>query len=252
MTVILALIHDPAVRERLIQDLPDGFTVRWLEDVYPDDLDAVATIADQQAALMILELDQPLSWLNEVRMNPATRRLPVIALAHDEATQQRAVGIIAAAIYTPSEFMAVLPDMIIDYARIFDQQEALDQQCGEKPPPLVLQGLHEFNAGEYFECHESLEHAWMADPGPVRELYRAILQISVAYLQIVRGNYRGALKMFLRSRQWFATLPDSCQGIDVATLRADAAAARAHLEALGPERMTEYDRSLLKPIIYQE
>jgi hypothetical protein len=58
--------------------------------------------------------------------------------------------------------------------------------------------------------------------------------------------------MFLRSVQWFTPLPDRCQGIDVATLRADAAAARAHLESLGPERIRDFDQRLLKPLIYEE
>jgi len=55
----------------------------------------------------------------------------------------------------------------------------------------------------------------MATSGPVRELYRAILQVGIAYYQIERGNHRGALKMLLRSVQWLAMLPDRCQGIDV-------------------------------------
>ena len=57
--------------------------------------------------------------------------------------------------------------------------------------------------------------------------------------------------MFLRMLQWFAPLPDRCQGIEVARLREDAATARAHLEALGPERISEFDRTLLKPVIYE-
>jgi predicted metal-dependent hydrolase len=124
-------------------------------------------------------------------------------------------------------------------------------QCDDVPPPLVLKGLREFNAGEYFECHETLETAWRAEPGPVRDLYRAVLQVGLGYYQIGRGNYTGARKMFLRAERWFANLPDSCQGIDVARLRADAAAARAHLEALGPARITQFDRSLLKPVHYE-
>ncbi len=116
----------------------------------------------------------------------------------------------------------------------------------------MLQGLRQFNAHEFFECHETLETVWRRETGPVRELYRAILQIGVAYYQIERGNYWGAYKMFLRTLQWFEPLPDRCQGIDVARLRADADAARAHLEALGPERIAEFDRALIRPVVYEE
>jgi hypothetical protein len=71
----------------------------------------------------------------------------------------------------------------------------------------------------------------------------------VAYLQITRHNHSGALKMFLRMRQWLDPLPDECRGVNVAQLRADALAARAALEALGPERIGEFDPALFKPLL---
>jgi hypothetical protein len=77
------------------------------------------------------------------------------------------------------------------------------------------------------------------------------LQVGIAYYQIQRKNYAGARKLFLRTLQWFAPLPDYCLGIDVAQLQADALAARTHLEALGPERIAEFDQALFKPVRYE-
>ena len=71
----------------------------------------------------------------------------------------------------------------------------------------VLVGLELYNAREYFECHEVLENAWRAEKGPIRELYRGILQIAVGYYHIQRGNYIGARKMFKRCRRWLAPFP---------------------------------------------
>ena len=88
----------------------------------------------------------------------------------------------------------------------------------------------------------------MAESGPVRDLYRAILQIGVAYYQVQRGNQRGALKMLLRSLQWLNLLPGVCRGVDIARLRADADAVRAELERVGPNGMDDFDRSLLRGI----
>ena len=88
-----------------------------------------------------------------------------------------------------------------------------------------------FNAGDYYDQHDFFEALWMAEPGPVRDLYRAILQVGVAYHHITQGNPRGALKMLRRSAQWFASLPDVCQGVDVRQLREDAAAVEAALRA---------------------
>jgi hypothetical protein len=90
------------------------------------------------------------------------------------------------------------------------------------------------------------------DTSPGRELYRAILQVAVAYLQIERGNYAGAMKMFLRLRQWIDPLPETCRGVNVAQLRADAWRARETLIALGKDRIGEFDRELFKPVIYRD
>ena len=84
-----------------------------------------------------------------------------------------------------------------------------------------------------------------------RDLYRAILQVGVAYYQIERGNFRGALKMLQRSVQWLHLLPDQCQGIDVAQLRRDSYRVRAELQRLGPDGLAEFDRGLLKCLRWQ-
>jgi predicted metal-dependent hydrolase len=122
--------------------------------------------------------------------------------------------------------------------------------CGGTLPALAVRGLELFNEGEYFEAHEALELAWRAEHGPVRELYRGVLQIAVAYHHILRGNYRGAVKMFLRARGWLAPFPDQCQGIDLAGLRADAAGVEDALLNAGPEGINRLNRMLMKPVRY--
>ena len=77
-----------------------------------------------------------------------------------------------------------------------------------------------------------------------------MLQVGIAYFQIERGNYRGAIKMLQRSVQWLLILPDTCQGVDVKQLREDSFKVRAELERLGEDRLDELDRSLLKKVIY--
>ncbi len=124
-----------------------------------------------------------------------------------------------------------------------DQIEALNCACGEDLPPRAREAVEQFNAGEYYHQHDLFEAEWMAETGPVRELYRAVLQVGVAYYHITRGNYRGALRMLQRSVQWLAILPDVCQGIDVRQLREDAARVRAVLETAG-----SYDPALLQPL----
>jgi len=117
--------------------------------------------------------------------------------------------------------------------------------------PLALEGIRLFNAHQFFEAHEALEAAWMKETGPVRELYRGILQIAVAYYHIERGNYRGAVKMFKRSARWLAPFPEFCRGIAVARLIHDAKAAEALLVQAGPDRINQFPPASFKPIYTQ-
>ena len=128
---------------------------------------------------------------------------------------------------------------------------SLDESCKESLTVKALEGIQLYNQGEYFEAHEALEAAWRQDHTPGRELYQGILQVGIAYLQIQRGNYTGALKMFIRARQRLDPLPANCRGVQVAQLRQDAERAWTALKALGRENIATFDRSLFKPVIFQ-
>ncbi len=256
LPILLALVHSPTIRAAIAEKV-NGFDIRWSFE--PDGIDKqgelarreITGIADLHPALIVVELDQPADWLPKVHADSATRRIPIIAIVGSIQAIQRAKDAKINVTMTTDAVIDALPDVVIQYARIFKQVSELQTQCDAVPSPEVLEGLHQFNAQEYYECHETLESAWKKETGPVRELYRAILQVGIAYYHIQRRNYWGAQKVFLRTLQWFEPMPDWCQGINVAQLRADAMAARAHLDALGPERVSEFDQSLLKPIRFE-
>lgn len=121
-------------------------------------------------------------------------------------------------------------------------------EYSEKLPEAARHGIDLFNRREFFEAHEALETAWMAERGPARDLYRGILQIAVAYLHLTRGNYAGVVKVMARAFRWLDPLPNPCQGIALEQLRVSARLAWAEVERLGPERLGEFDWALFKPI----
>ncbi len=123
--------------------------------------------------------------------------------------------------------------------------------CDEPLPEEVRRGLEQFNAGEYFEQHETLERVWRAEARPVRRIYQGILQIGVACYQIQRGNYAGAVKTLRRGLARLAQAPDRCQGIDIARLREDASRLLARLEALGPEGLPLLDARWFPRVIFE-
>lgn len=118
--------------------------------------------------------------------------------------------------------------------------------------PQAREGLRLFNAGEYFESHEALEHAWNAEEGDAKNLYRGILQVAVTYLHVTRGNYNGAIKVHARSRKWLEGLPAVCKGVLVGELLKDAEKVIEEIQSLGPERIGEFNPDLLKPVKWRE
>jgi predicted metal-dependent hydrolase len=114
--------------------------------------------------------------------------------------------------------------------------------------PKAREGIELFNQGEYYEAHEPLEEAWMKTDSPERDLYQGILQIGLAYYQITRGNYRGALKMFHRGFRNLSPLGESLMGIDLTQLQADAQLVEMTLRQLGPTKIDQLDRMLIQPV----
>jgi predicted metal-dependent hydrolase len=116
--------------------------------------------------------------------------------------------------------------------------------CAEAPPPLLLEGIAQFNRGEYFEQHETLELLWRAERRDIRHLYQGILQIGVAFHHLRKCNHHGTVYMLTRGARYLAPFAPRCQRVDVAALIADARAALDEVERLGPARLAEFNWQL--------
>lgn len=113
--------------------------------------------------------------------------------------------------------------------------------CDAEPPPGLIEGIELFNAGEFYECHEAIEHEWHAESRPIRRLYQGILQIGVGFLHARRGNHTGAMLLLADGIEKTTDFAPSCLGIETGRLAAESQAALEHLRALGPERMGQFD-----------
>ena len=113
--------------------------------------------------------------------------------------------------------------------------------CEEPPPPQLLEGIAQFNRGEFFEQHETLELLWRDTSAPVRSLYHGILQVGVGFHHWRRGNFHGASVLLEEGIERLRPFAPKCQTIDVTALIADASVARERLLALGPERMSDFE-----------
>lgn len=196
----------------------------------------VARLADEHAALVLVDGDAEgwQGWVTTPKASPATRRIPVVLVASSSEVRQAGEAAGADIALSPAALAVRLPQLVRESARGLSPEtvQALEAACGGPLPPRAREAIKLFNAGAYYRQHDLFEELWMEETGPVRELYRAILQVGVAYYQVTRGNYRGAYKVILRSLQWLNELPPVCQGVDVARLRADALRLRDALDAL--------------------
>ena len=190
-----------------------------------------------------------LDWITLITSGPATRGLPILCYGShvDTDTLRAAKKAGANEVVARSRFVTNLPELILKHAKVINIDE-LQATCDEPLAHFALKGLEKFNRGEYFEAHDLLEIAWMEDQTPGRDLYRAILQVAVAYYQIIRGNYNGAAKMFLRVRKWIDPLPDTCRGINIGKLRLEVRQINQELIALGPEKISEIDPAMMQPV----
>ncbi len=114
--------------------------------------------------------------------------------------------------------------------------------------PHLQPQIAEFNTGEFFEQHETLELLWRATDDDVRYLYQGILLVGVGFYHLGRGNYHGArskLSAGIEMLRWFGP---TCQTVDVADLIGKAERCLAHLLVLGAGRCGEFDRSIIPRI----
>lgn len=175
---------------------------------------------------------------------PHTRAIPVLAFgSHTDRTALQ-VARETGCDYTwlRSRLVAELPDLLEDVlhppVRWLDGWDA-------PPPPALCRGAEQFNAQEYWECHETLERLWVAESRPIRDFYQGVLQVGVAFHHLKQGRYEGAIKMLRRSLPRLRGLPDTCQGVAVAELVRAARAVHDRTIALGSERIYEFDLASL-------
>jgi predicted metal-dependent hydrolase len=94
---------------------------------------------------------------------------------------------------------------------------------------LFRRGIEELNTGFYFECHETLEDLWTGVRGPSRDFFQGLIQIAVGFYHLTRGNTEGAGRMLDRASRRLSAYPDRYGGVDLGTLRAQAASVRARI-----------------------
>ena len=123
-------------------------------------------------------------------------------------------------------------------------------RCAEGPSAEVALGFAQFNRGAFFEQHETLEDAWIAETDPVRYLYQGVLQVGVGLYHLERGNLRGARGMMRKGIALLEPFRPRCLLVDVERFVVDSARCLAALDALADGQSAAFDRTLVPRIFF--
>jgi hypothetical protein len=103
----------------------------------------------------------------------------------------------------------------------------------------------QMNSGEYFDCHETLEEIWQEEEGPVRDLYKGLVQVAAAFVHVGRNNHFGANRLLTTALGYLAPYrAEGAMGFDVERICREAEVALATVDELGKGRVAELDRAL--------
>lgn len=106
-----------------------------------------------------------------------------------------------------------------------------EPELSEQERSAIARALAEFNAGFYFECHDTLEDVWSGVRGPARDFFQALIQVAVGHYHLTGGNRAGARRMFERSLGRLERYPPRYFGFDAGAQREELRAWIRHLEA---------------------
>jgi uncharacterized protein len=107
-------------------------------------------------------------------------------------------------------------------------------------PPEWLQGISEFNASEYYACHDTLEALWMDSIDPDKKFYQGVLQIAVACYHLHNRNWRGAVTLLGEGIGRLPYYQPVYAGIDVTKLIEDSRNLLSTLQSIGIDGVGDF------------
>ncbi len=115
--------------------------------------------------------------------------------------------------------------------------------------PLALtDGIRQFNAWRFYDCHETLEDVWREQAPDIADFYQGIIKAAAGFHHLLRGNHKGAVSLLSGGIDLLAPFRPACFGVDVGRLLDDTRLCLDRMLELGPERLPQFDRALIPQI----
>jgi uncharacterized protein len=110
----------------------------------------------------------------------------------------------------------------------------------EELPVSFWQGVQEFQSGQFYECHDTLEALWIEAQEPNKTFFQGILQIAVACYHLGNKNWRGTVILLGEGIRRLSPYQPDYGNIDINTLLDTSSALLSQLQAAGAEGVTDY------------
>lgn len=99
-------------------------------------------------------------------------------------------------------------------------------------------GIQQFNQGDYYDCHDTLEALWMEAAIAEKPFFQGILQLSVALYHLGNHNWQGTAILLGEGLRRLEPFEPNYHGVDVTDLLDCADAWLETVQQLGPDQVT--------------
>lgn len=128
----------------------------------------------------------------------------------------------------------------------------------EAPPEArraLLQALEEFNTWRFYDCHETLEDVWHEAGGKnpdaaLATFYQGLIKAAAGFHHVLRGNHKGAVTLLTDSLRLLSPHRPETLTVDVDSLTTAIQHCLDRITELGPQRLSQFDRSTIPTIAY--
>jgi uncharacterized protein len=106
------------------------------------------------------------------------------------------------------------------------------------------QGIAEFNQGEFYACHDTLEAIWVNAAEADKRFYQGILQVAVGCYHLSNNNLRGSIILLGEAVRRLCDYQPDYQEIDVEQLLEQTVNLLQALQQLQPQEAPDFWQQL--------
>ncbi|MGL5195417.1 MAG: DUF309 domain-containing protein [Chroococcales cyanobacterium] len=111
-------------------------------------------------------------------------------------------------------------------------------------PEEFWQAVDQFNAQDFYACHDTLEALWMDAGEPEKKFYQGVLQIAVSLYHLGNLNWRGAAILLGEGMSRLGYYSPEYYNINVEKLITESQEILLSLQESGPDKVAEFAQQL--------